>query len=366
MMLDGFGALAMSPLLHICFTHYGYTGAMVILAGLTLQFTVGGALLRDPFPYEIKQEAAWDESPLPEAETDSNISKHHACYLTPPSTMENIPMGSIDDLYFYTRRMSRSFSTLNLDDGFSPDRRDLRRGIWFSHGDITTKSQLRKPDSVSNNDIQDSGMPLTPNQQVELNNELEHDQRTRTTGGKKRNTFLKYFDYTLLGDRRYLAFTFICVCMAMCGSTTSTHFAGLCKERHLSITQITTLLATMGGVNMSLKFLSGFLFDWKLIKPFRTHVFCFMGVLISTALILAPYAVNITSFWTTWLLFTSSAAILGTQESLVLADIVTSDSFASAIGLNRFFRGFGVLLGPTFGGKMANADATSLDTFWGT
>ena len=346
-MMDGCGALVMAPLLQASFHFYGYTGALVILAGLTLQYTVSGAILRGPFAFEMrkfKNRSAFrtQHGYIPQngvVDLDGNsVTKY------------NFGVGSIDDLYFvpsvYSRRLSRSLHIIH-----SPDVKILTptsklcEALWKSHGDI--------PDDQNSMFKANSEVVLTSSADQSMGYDVEYinaseNQNEHTDSGCQCGN---YFNYQLLRDGRYLAFNMLAVCITLCGSMTNTHVAGLCKEHGMNGVEIVTLVAIMGDVNTTFKFLSGFLFDWPPVKQYRKHIFCVMSFSFGLMQVLSPYMQSLAAFYGVWFMYMTTGAFMATQVSVILADLVDRQAFASGIGLNRLFRSFGVLIGPTFGGK---------------
>ena len=347
MMMDGCGALAMAPLLQASFHFYGYTGALVILAGLTLQYTVSGAILRSPFAFEMRKFKNRSASCRQHGYTPENDDVDPG---ENSVTKCNLGVGSIDDLYFvppvYSRRLSRSLHILP-----SPDIKILTptsnrcKALWKSQRDI--------PDDQNSMIKANSEVILKSSANQSMGYDLEYfdaseNQNERTDSGCQCEN---YFNYKLLRDSRYLAFNMLAVCITLCGSMTNTHLAGLCKEHGMNGVEIVTLLAIMGGVNTTFKFLSGFLFDWPPVKQYRKHIFCVMSFSFGLMQVLSPYMQSLAAFYGVWIMYMTTGAFMATQESVILADLVDRQAFASGIGLNRFFRSFGVLIGPTFGGK---------------
>ena len=70
----------------------------------------------------------------------------------------------------------------------------------------------------------------------------------------------------------------------------NTFLAGYCKERHLQDSNISTLLAAIGGTIVVSKVISGFVFDIPWIKPRRVHLFACVAVINGLLVILSPSA----------------------------------------------------------------------------
>ena len=365
LMADGFGSLALSPFFVFCFAYYGYQGTLLILAGFTLQYCISGALYRKPYPKEIVDSAEKVREDSSRQITDEDLE---TAGKTPSLSVQrdiedtDIIHGSVEDIYlgqYFLRRKSKSLTQLDFGDvnnTHSTQEKSVGLAPWRSHGNLIWNGKLpQQLDTVlpsyepcgSLNSMAYKETDVTVPLGRETAEDEEEEQKEISCGDK----CAQYLDHRLLKNPRYLAFSAMMASGSLCFSMVNTHFAGLAKEHEHSAATIAALLGVMGIVNTTVKFLSGLLFDWQPIKRRRSHVFSFIGISMGLTLVTAPWSYDVTSFYIVWLLYMSMAAILGTQESLILSDIVSRSSFASAIGMSRFFRGMGVLVGPTFGGK---------------
>ena len=86
-----------------------------------------------------------------------------------------------------------------------------------------------------------------------------------------------------------------------------------------------------------------------------------MGVLSGIILIFIPVTSGAPMFAIMWILNQINMSVLNTQDSVILNDLVPRKRYASAIGLSRFFRGLGVLVGPIVGGENSQKREITLE-----
>ena len=385
-MVDGCGVFVMTPVLYVLQYYYSYHVSWVVLAGFMMQCMVGGALLRKPFAWECQasgnvpeQENIEEEESLYEFEKAVRSRMHSAAsdtcentitstadsVLTPKMHLLNPSMlndyaGSMDDIFVgFKRRISQSCNALAA----CEDKNALykrRRTVSMEEFTLATVCGIEEePFDTKHTDYYD---------QSDYNSDCEwtgydpcdSDMRDTPANGRHtikktkliREKMLHYLDYRLLVDSKYLSFTLLAVMFVLGSSMRNTHFAGLCKEKHLSEMDIMILITTLGGITTALKFLSGSLFDFPQVRIHRKHIFFMMSLLFGTMLAVAPQMTSLPSIYIVWIIFISASTIMTTQESVILADLVSHESLPSAIGINRFARSIGVLIGPTVGGRI--------------
>ena len=387
-MMDGFGAMAIAPLLQMAQRHFGHQGSLVILAGFILQCLVGAALLRMPFTWEYTPPCNLEQDYIEEDESsfeferigayrmESNTSDAYdrkstsVSVLTPNVHLLNASIlsdytGSVDEIYLgMPRRLSLSCNALETIKHQQNSLSKRRKTVSLEEFTLATVCGIDDVPSdrmmLDIRDDTDSDREWTSDSACDIvvqestNNNHHTKERFKVIQSK----VVRYFDYRLLIDSNYLAFTLLAVTFILGASMRGTHFAGLCKEKHMSEGEIVTLLVVLGGINTALKFLSGFLFDWPPVRKHRKHVYFATSIIFGAMLVISPQVSTLPGIYAVWIIFISAGTIMVTQESIILADLVSHNSFPSAIGINRFFRSFGALSGPTFGGGYGNPMVT--------
>ncbi len=303
LMWDGLGSLALAPLLQILMEYYGYTGTMLILAGFTMHFCITAALYRSPDKGDIIKKHK-------DIENDNSNS----------NDIENDNRNRINDI---TDTHNITYTSRNI--------------YYHETNNVHSLSKQHSPD-----DVQVADEPAIDKQHTDS---FVHIPKTFN---KK---LQKYIDYHIFKNVHYLAYSLLVSSGSLCFSMCNTHVAGLSKENGLTAGQIALLLGIMGAANSFSKAISGIIFDLKLIRKIRSYIFFLIGVIIGLVLMILPYAGDITSLFILWAVYMSMTSIFNTQETIILSDIVSRQSFPSAMGMSRFSRGLGVLVGPTFGGK---------------
>lgn len=344
-MMDGFGSLAMAPLLQLLFSHYGYPGTMLIVTALMANHFVTAALYRKPDKYDLKQ--------TPNAKTVFS-----SCNVL--MDLENmLPLRN--DESFEVPGHERGYHPMNKIKSLSCSKPEIIRQHGKHFGESLKRRSISEPLHLNReNGRLDEIVSSHEVHREEVQFQTEKSISTKKTEGhsesKASNSITKYFDYRLLGMGTYMSFSLMMACASLSFSMCNTHIAGLAKERQLTMSQTSLLIAVMGGINTISKLFCGFLFDLACVRRCRTHLFSFIGLLISITLVTCPWLDDVIGFFIVWIVYMSSVSMFTTQESLILADLVGRDRFPSAIGINRFFRGIGVLVGPTVGGKTSLFD----------
>ena len=350
--------MVLAPFFVVCFHYYGYQGTILLLAGFGLQYCVAGALMRDPIP-------GWD---VKKDYSGNNINRLL-------SIEDDIVLaGSVEDIYvpeMMLRRKSKSLTHFELGAETESIGSNFQNG-WHSDGNIgiTMMTSTIKPKGYSNTPTsewigKESGDKMCSDLRVldthtttpsETDNDTvvpsgENVAATKIVPKRYTDQILQCVDYRLLKQPRYVAFCIFMCSASICYSVVNNHLAGQAKEKRLNESTIAALLVAMGIVGTFSKLLSGFLFDWRRVKKHRSHLLCGLSVIMALCILISPWCETIYSFYIIWLLFMSTGAIVATQESIILSDTVSRSSFANAFGMSRVFRGLGVLVGPTFGGK---------------
>ena len=359
--------MLLAPFFVVCFDYYGYQGTILLLAGFGLQFCVAGALMREPIP-------GWD---ITSDYFGNNVHRRI-------SFEDDIVLqGSVEHIFVpMLRRKSKSLThfelgiprreTENMDSTFKNEwHSDGNLGMTMMTSTINTKGGSNRSSGdwfVAGPGIRRGSDSRVSDTYTSTHNEMNNDTNalpsdecvatTKIIPKTCNDQILQCMDYRLLKQPRYLIYCIFMCSTSICYGIVNTHLAGQGKEKHLNESTIAALLVAIGIVGTFSKLLSGFLFDWRRVRKYRSHLLCGLSVIMALCILISPWCENIYAFYIIWLLVMSTGAIVATQESIILSDTVSRSSFANAFGMSRVFRGLGILVGPTFGGKCLDFERT--------
>ncbi|CAD5114670.1 unnamed protein product [Dimorphilus gyrociliatus] len=306
----GLGGIAFPPLLENMFHYYSYSGTILIISGLMMNYAVAALLFR----------------PIEKIRITSLAKLEHENQDTKPKPVEEKPtliVGS-DQVY-----------VVSEEEGDNKKSESLRKSI----------RRLSRKISIS---------PSTLSSK-------ENDTK------KCCSIFTDYFDLSLIKDIKFLSFSLLMMTSFLCFTVTSMFFSEFGKECGFDRVEVSLALSLSSIVDIPCRLLSGFIFDLKRVRGRRISVYVLIGAWtgLSTAclpismIVLSTFYRKIT-FYTFWISYTISSGIYHTQQHTVLTDLCGSHSktLSSALGLNRLFQGIGGLIGPSVGGILRDSLGT--------
>jgi hypothetical protein len=159
-------------------------------------------------------------------------------------------------------------------------------------------------------------------------------------------------DVSLLKNPLFVAYgVFLSIGMSTCASLYNACIAGMVQERGFTREQMALLLSLSGAIGGLAKIVAGFVFDLRVVRPFRVHVFVAGCAIIATSILSVPLISGTTALYTVWLTYSIVTSFIGSQGSVVMVDLVGLKKHANGLGLSMPFRGIGILMGPPLGGR---------------
>ena len=189
----------------------------------------------------------------------------------------------------------------------------------------------------------------TNNGQAEKPVELTTVESSTSTCSEK---VIQYFDYRLLANVECASVSILVCGITMTLGIWDTHFAGFAKEKGLSTLRLSSLMMILGVLSIIIRLLLGFIFDQPLMRRLRVYIHGVCYVIVGILLLILPSASSMVLVYILCMMYGLLDPILTVQNTVVLSDLVPAESYRSALGIQRFFRGIGVIVGPTFGGEL--------------
>ena len=173
----------------------------------------------------------------------------------------------------------------------------------------------------------------------------------------------KYLNYKLLKNINFLTYAIsIGMCIAALGSSQML-LADQAIMCGISETNASLLLGVTGIADAIARASSGFLFDWRRLRPIRYHIFNF-AILLSAVTIYAW--LHVCQFEVLVVLCFAYGLMYGfitAQRILILADIMGIETLSSAFGVSLFFQGAGTMIYPLFAGYLRDVTGSYVASF---
>lgn len=169
--------------------------------------------------------------------------------------------------------------------------------------------------------------------------------------GKDDHESKKLIDLTLLKNSRFLTFCIGICFLSLAFNSVLIFIPPLAKDLGLTRLQGAYILSISGLFDILGRLGSGVILNLKKIKPFRMIIYntaMFLLGILSFTLPLSSSFIELSIIGAFYGLLTG---IYTSQKSVILADILGSESLNSSFGILICFQGIGTLLGPPFTGK---------------
>lgn len=313
----GLGGIAFPPLLENMFHYYSYSGTILIVSGLMMNYAVAALLFRPVDKIRITSLTKIEKG-KPESKTEKDQEE-------PTLIVGN------DQVYVVSEEEQEEKKRI---ESFKQSIRKFSRKISIA------PSTLSSTASATNEKNKKNGCCAI---------------------------FRNYFDLSLIKDVKFLSFSLLMMASFLCFTVTSMFFSELSKECGFDRLEVSLALSLSSIVDIPCRLLSGFIFDLKRIRRRRITVYVFIGAwtgLSTACLPISLFVINIfyrkIVFYSFWVSYTISSGIYHTQQNTVLTDLCGchSKTLSSALGLNRLFQGIGGLIGPSVGGILRDSLGT--------
>lgn len=311
----GLGGIAFPPLLENMFYYYSYSGTLLIVSGLMMNYAVAALLFRPVNKIRITS--------LSIVESEKQDSKPQKGEEEPTLIVGN------DQVYVVSEEEQEEGKKM---ESFKESIRKLSRKISIAPSTLSSTSS---------------------------------EKSTKKDGCC--SIFRNYFDLSLIKDVKFLSFSLLMMTSFLCFTVTSMFFSELSKECGFDRLEVSLALSLSSIVDIPCRLLSGFVFDLKGIRKRRITVYVFIGAwtgLSSACLPISMFIMNVFQrkiiFYSFWVSYTISSGIYHTQQNTILTDLCGchSKTLSSALGLNRLFQGIGGLIGPSVGGILRDSLGT--------
>ena len=184
--------------------------------------------------------------------------------------------------------------------------------------------------------------------------------KPKTESNTKHNKCSKYLDMALLKNKGFMSYSFMMTCAFMCRSGSNTFLAGLAFERNISNSDLAVIFVVAASVDFCSQFISGIIFDLRIIKKNRILAFSLCGIVFSGLMCIIPFTYNFSTFVAVIIFISIFGSNFMSQHYTILCDIVGRERLSSAVGLGRFFTSIGYLSGPIIGGKSRGSGSKGL------
>ena len=290
----GFGAF-FPPVMLYLFETYGFTGAFVIMAAISLHSLLAGMLYRPISSKKVKQPK---ESPN-ELDKDNQES-------------------------------------LN----------DLNRGIC---GTIKTDEPLNKAVDTWKEKVS----------ALEMEEDLTRRSKEIPSWQTRRDSIFhriipkkKLFDLTLIKNFRFVSLSLGNFCNAFNVGVISTCVPVLAMQFGIPITQAVSLI-TVAGIGTTVGILGlGFIMDFKRIKPYRVLMYVSFLYIVGIASTLNPVTTNFISFVAVQFIRAAFSGFCMSQRATIVSDVVGKQKVANAFGILLVSTSLGYTAGRVIGGKL--------------
>ena len=290
----GFGAL-FPPVMLYLFETYGFTGAFVIIAAISLHSLLAGMLYR---PISSKKPKQLNEE---------------------PSELDKDNQGSLNDLNHGTCGTIKTDQLLNeAVDTYKEKISALKMGKDLTKQSKEIASRQTRRDSIFHRIIP-----------------------------KK-----KLFDLILIKNSRFVSLSFGNFCNAYNIGVSSTCVPVLAMQFGIHITKAVSLI-TVAGIGTTVGILGlGFIMDFKRIKPYRALMYVSFLYIIGITSTLNPLTTNFISFVVVQFIRAAFGGFCMSQRATIVSDIVGKQKVANAFGILLVSTSLGYTAGRVMGGKL--------------
>ncbi|XP_064620260.1 monocarboxylate transporter 4-like [Lineus longissimus] len=192
--------------------------------------------------------------------------------------------------------------------------------------------------------------------------------RTKVVKDKNDNKALavkkKLFNPELFKEPNFVLFAFCVGLTTMSYIPTTTFLPALAVQRGFTKTDGSILLSVIGASDMVGRLSCGFVFDQKKVRSARRYIYCATPFILSFFMCMIPQCQSLSHFIALCVFYGISVGMFVSQIASLLADWCGKEKLASALGLLMWFRGTGVLVGPTIGGLIKDATKSYNQTFY--
>ncbi len=289
----GAGGMALSAFLPASFNYYGYTGTLLLLAGLTLHCLITVVVARLP-----------DRGDFDRATDQHSMNAFHQ----------------------------------TEDNGFIKD-------CAATPGTITANTNDVEIATIENGGRLKNEMAMYQ----ETNKEIDTNFKQVSSSHSECH---QYFNYHLLKDARVVSLSILMWGAAFCEAIMETHSAGFGKERGLTTAQISHLMLLAAALNIPAGLLAGVVFDFQYVRPIRPYIYSVWYLLVGLVLFWLPNAQGTLSVSASWMACSILHNTFFFMSTTVLAEVVSKTDYGSALGMQRFFRGLAMIPGSTLGGEL--------------
>jgi len=350
----GVGTLAIAPLLQYSLDEYG-SGALLVLACLALHIIAGGALMRNP-----------DHGDVMNMQNGDVINKQNDDVIHVQNGDVTHNKEHKEDSIIQSGQTEAA--TIQLTDKSLVDEIPADTSLYDTSVkdactcDVSVQYLLEKQDRATNNVKTHS--KDCKHQYLNVYTGTSDDlSKSRAGCCSTCSTPNKYIDWKLFKSIPFLSY-----CMMM-GSTTlsvsllNTHFAGVCTERGVDIKYVALLISATGPVLLITRLVAGFLFDLRCLKSARRVVLALLVLVMAATHCIMAFTTTPAGLLAPWVVFIIAQCIVPTQQGVVLLDVIGKSGYTSALGIMKFCRGFGFVLGPTMGGYFYDKTGNYFITF---
>jgi hypothetical protein len=175
--------------------------------------------------------------------------------------------------------------------------------------------------------------------------------KLRRTTLYKCHSFLASIGIHLFKQPRFAFYSLLMMGSVLSLSISGVFLSGLVQDLGLDRERTGFLLSASSAMDIPSKFASGFVFDLKKARPYRSLLLAALGFLTGLCSLAMGFSVGFVDLFIVYMLYTFFASAYHTQHATVLADIVGTPNLSGAMGLCRLSQGIGFIMGPTIGGK---------------
>ncbi|XP_076093526.1 monocarboxylate transporter 12-like isoform X1 [Mytilus galloprovincialis] len=291
----GFGTFVIPPVIKLLFDYYGFTGAFILIGGITLNLTIFGIMMR-PLSVHRKIEAIQQRKAEELIVTDIEIK------ILPKS--ERLDANLYDSIDF-TIPVLQENDRIKKNNSFSNLKRRISSVVTF------TKSKQSKP---------------------------------------KERTKKKLFEFSLLKDFRFTCFCIAILLFTLAFQSAFVFLPAYVKQVGGNDTKAAFSIVIAGVFDGIGRILSGFILDMKKIKPYRIYIYNSIMFIIGGVSFVIP---NLTDFVSIAIACGVYGVLVGSyisQKSVVIVDLLGPAKLTYSFGIMILFQGIGMLIGPTIGG----------------
>ncbi|XP_063422890.1 monocarboxylate transporter 14-like isoform X2 [Mytilus trossulus] len=291
----GFGTFVIPPVIKLLFDYYGFTGAFILIGGITLNLTIFGILMR-PLSVHRKIEAIQQRKDVELMVTDVKIK------ILPKS--ERLDANLYDSIDF-TIPVLQENERIKKNNSFSNLKRRISSVVTF------TKSKQSKP---------------------------------------KERTKKKLFEFSLLKDFRFACFCIAILLFTLAFQSAFVFLPAYVEQVGGTKTKAAFSIVIAGVFDGIGRITAGFVLDMKKIKPYRIYIYNSIMFIIGGVSFVIP---NLTDYVSIAIACGFYGLLVGSyisQKSVVIVDLLGPAKLTYSFGIMILFQGIGMLIGPTIGG----------------